>query len=98
VAAAERVGGVRGAAHLQTRAEEIQSVLRGEHLGLSDTLAEAYGASVRSLVAVLTTMVDQVRVVGGGLGRHSELRSSPASPASVRFSERARAGRCRCRR
>jgi transposase len=45
--------------NLEVRAEKIQSVLREKHLGLSDTLTDAYGTSVRSLVAVLTTMVAQ---------------------------------------
>lgn len=55
--------------NLQTRAEEISTVLRGEHLGLSDALAEAYGASVRALVAVLTTMVAQAVVLEGEVER-----------------------------
>lgn len=60
VTALRRAGRQR---NLQTRAEEIQAVLRAEHLGLSETLSEAYGASVRALVAVLTTMVDQAAVL-----------------------------------
>lgn len=55
--------------NLQTRAEEISTVLRGEHLGLSDALAEAYGASVRALVAVLTTMAAQAVVLEGEVER-----------------------------
>lgn len=55
--------------NLQTRAEKIQSVLGGEHLGLSDTLADAYGVSVKSLVAVLTTMVAQAATLEGEVER-----------------------------
>ncbi|HET7736076.1 MAG TPA: IS110 family transposase [Nocardioidaceae bacterium] len=55
--------------NLQTRAEEIATVLRAEHLGLSDALTEAYGLSVRSLVAVLTTMVAQAAALEGEVER-----------------------------
>lgn len=55
--------------NLQARAEQIMTALRGEHLGLSDTVAEAYGVSVRSLVAVLTTMVAQTAVLEGEVAR-----------------------------
>lgn len=46
--------------NLHTRAEEISTVLRAEHLGLTAALTEAYGVSARSLVAVLTTMAAQI--------------------------------------
>lgn len=55
--------------NLQARAEEISTVLHAEHLGLSDALTDAYGASVKSLVAVLTTMVEQVQVLEGEVER-----------------------------
>jgi transposase len=55
--------------NLQARAEEILTVLRAEHLGLSDALTEAYGLSIRSLVAVLTTMVTQTAVLEGEVER-----------------------------
>jgi transposase len=45
---------------IEKRAEEILQSLRGEHLGLSAALSEAYGMSVRSLVVVITTMAEQV--------------------------------------
>ena len=51
--------------NLQTRAEEILSVLRAEHLGLSDALTDAYGVSARSLVAVLTTIAAQATALEG---------------------------------
>jgi transposase len=45
--------------NLQSRAEEILGALRAEQLELPEALTEAYGLSVRSMVAVLTTLVDQ---------------------------------------
>ena len=44
---------------LQSRAEEILGILHSEQLELPEALTEAYGVSVRSMVAVLTTMVAQ---------------------------------------
>jgi hypothetical protein len=55
--------------NLQARAEEIATVLRAEHLELSEALTEAYGISLRSLVAVLTTMVAQAAVLEGEVER-----------------------------
>lgn len=55
--------------NLQTRAEQLQAVLRAEHLGLSDALTEAYGISVQSLVAVLSTMTAQAGALEGEVER-----------------------------
>lgn len=55
--------------NLQTRAEEISAVLRGEHLALSDALADAYGASVKSLAIVLSAMVAQIMILEGEVER-----------------------------
>jgi hypothetical protein len=55
--------------NLQARAEEISTVLRTEHLELSDALAGAYGISVRSLVAVLTAMAAQAAALEGEVAR-----------------------------
>ena len=49
--------------NLQPRAEEILTALHTEQLGLPEALSEAYGVSVRSLVAVLTTVVAQAATV-----------------------------------
>lgn len=57
--------------NLQARAEEISTALRAEHLGLPDALTEAYGVSVRSLVAVLTTMVTPAAALEGEVERCS---------------------------
>lgn len=45
--------------NIATRAEQIRAALHREQLQLSATLSQAYGISVRSLVAVLTAMVTQ---------------------------------------
>ena len=70
--------------NLQTRAEEIATVLRAEHLGLSEALTEAYGVSVRSLVAVLTTMVVQAAALEGEVarcfGRHPDAEIITSQP------------------
>jgi len=55
--------------NLQTRADQILTALTNEHLGLSDALAEAYGISVESLVAVLTAMVAQAAALEGEVER-----------------------------
>lgn len=49
--------------NVQSRAEEILTALHTEQLGLPEALSEAYGVSVRSLVAVLTTVVAQAATV-----------------------------------
>jgi transposase len=58
VAVLRRAGRQR---NLERRAEQILTALRTEQLGLSEALTEAYGVSVRSLVAVIITMADQVQ-------------------------------------
>jgi len=59
---------------LQAKAERIQAALRAPHLGQSPAVTAAYAASVRALVAVLTTIDAQVndlqREVGAYFGEH----------------------------
>ena len=61
----------------------IVEALGSEQLGLSGALTSAYGASVRSIVAVITTMVEQIGVleaeVNRCVGRHpdAEITSQP---------------------
>jgi transposase len=56
------------------KAERIQTALRAPHLGQPAAVATAYAASVRALVAVLTTIDVQVQSlqqeVGAHFGRH----------------------------
>lgn len=70
--------------NLQTRAEEISTVLRAEQLGLSDALTEAYGISVRSMVAVLTTMAAQTVALEAEVercfGRHPDAEIITSQP------------------
>lgn len=55
--------------NIDRRVEEILRVLRGEQLGLPAALTEAYGASVRSLVTVISAMVEQVTVLEAEVSR-----------------------------
>ena len=59
---------------VQAKAERIQAALRAPHLGQPSAVTAAYAASVRALVAVLTTVDAQVeslqREVGAYFGRH----------------------------
>lgn len=55
--------------NVDTRADQIRAALHGEQLGLSAALTAAYGASVRSLVAVIVAMVEQVTVLEAEVSR-----------------------------
>jgi hypothetical protein len=55
--------------NIDTTAQKIVTALRTEQLSLSDTLAAAYGASVRALVAVTTEMVTQTSVLEAEVNR-----------------------------
>ena len=55
--------------NIDKQADLILQALHGEQLGLSVALTAAYGASVRSLVAVITTMVEQTEVLEGEVHR-----------------------------
>jgi transposase len=55
--------------NLDTTAARIVQTLRSQQLGLPEALTHAYGASVRSLVAVLTTMVEQIGVLEAEVNR-----------------------------
>jgi transposase len=59
-AALRRAGRQR---NLERRAEQIRGALRTEQLDLSEALTDAYGVSVRSLVAVISAMVGQVHTL-----------------------------------
>ncbi len=59
-AALRRAGRQR---NVEPRAQQILEALRSEQLGLSPALTAAYGASVGSLVAVITEMVKQTTVL-----------------------------------
>jgi transposase len=65
-AALRRAGRQR---NIDTTAVRIVDALRSDQLGLSAMLADAYGASVRSIVAVITTMVEQIGVLEAEVNR-----------------------------
>lgn len=58
------------------KASAIQQVLRSEHLGQPDAVTAAYAATVRSLVAILTTVNTEIatleREVKAHFGRHPD--------------------------
>lgn len=55
--------------NIDATAARIVQALRAEQLGLSPALTTAYGASIRSLVAVTTTMAEQVGVLEAEVSR-----------------------------
>lgn len=70
--------------NIDTQAVRILEALRGEQLALSDALTNAYGASVGSLVAVITTMVEQVAAleteVSRCFGQHPDAEILTSQP------------------
>jgi hypothetical protein len=74
--------------HIPARTDAILAALRGEHLGQPATLTAAYAVTVRSLVAVLVTLNEQVRFLEAQVkehfGRHPDAeiyRSQPGMAA-----------------
>lgn len=65
-AALRRAGRQR---NIDATAVRIVEALRSEQLTLSDAITAAYGASVRSIVAVITTMVEQIGVLEAEVDR-----------------------------
>jgi len=65
-AALRRAGRQR---NIDRRAGQILDALRTDQLGLSDALTTAYAASVRALLAVITTMAAQVDVLEAEVNR-----------------------------
>jgi len=54
--------------NIDTRATQILEALRSDQLGLFDALTSAYGVSVRSIVAVIMSMFEQIAVPDGFAG------------------------------
>jgi transposase len=65
-AALRRAGRQR---NIDQRAGQIRAALRSEQLGLPETLTAAYGASVRALLTVITTIAAQVDVLEAEVNR-----------------------------
>ena len=72
------------------KATAILAALRSEQLGQPPAVTAAYAVTARSLIAVITTLNEQVKVleeqVRAHFGRHRTLRSTCPSPESGRFS------------
>jgi transposase len=70
--------------HVQDRTGAILAALRGEHLGQPAALTAAYAATVRSLVAVLVTLNEQVRLLEAQVkehfGRHPDAEIYQSQP------------------
>jgi transposase len=56
--------------HVPAKTDAILAALRGEHLGQPAALTAAYAATVRSLVAVLVTLNEQVRLLEAEVRQH----------------------------
>jgi transposase len=74
--------------HIADKTDAILAALRGQHLGQPPALTAAYAATVRSLIAVITTLNEQVRTLQGQVedhfGRHPDAeiyRSQPGMGA-----------------
>jgi transposase len=66
------------------KTDAILAALRGEHLGLATELTAAYAATARSLIAVITTLNDQVKIleeqVRDHFGRHPDAEIYQSQP------------------
>ena len=56
--------------NIPDRATAILAALRGEHLGQPGALTAAYAATVRALLAVITTLNEQVKILQGQVEEH----------------------------
>ncbi|HUC23127.1 MAG TPA: IS110 family transposase [Streptosporangiaceae bacterium] len=56
--------------NIKDKTDAILAALRGEHLGQPEILTAAYAATVRSLIAVITTLNEQVKTLQGQVGEH----------------------------
>jgi transposase len=66
------------------KTDAILAALRGEHLGLPAPLTAAYAATARSLIAVITTLNEQVKIleeqVRDHFGRHPDAEIYQSQP------------------
>lgn len=56
--------------NIPDKATAILAALRGEQLGQPPALTAAYAATVRSLIAVIATLNEQVKILQGQVGEH----------------------------
>jgi len=70
--------------NIKDKTDAILAALRGEHLGQPPALTAAYAATVRSLIAVLTTLNEQVKTleeqVREHFGRHPDAEIYQSQP------------------
>ena len=70
--------------NIKDKTDAILAALRGEHLGQPPALTTAYAATVRSLIAVLTTLNEQVKTleeqVREHFGRHPDAEICQSQP------------------
>jgi transposase len=55
---------------IDTKTTGIQAALRGQQLGRHEVITGAYAATTRSIVAVLTTLNEQIKVLQGQVEEH----------------------------
>jgi hypothetical protein len=69
---------------IAAKAERIQAVLRAAHLGQPEVVTAAYAASVRALIAVLSTLNEQVKTLQGQVeayfGQHPDAEIITSQP------------------
>ena len=56
--------------NIKDKTDAILAALRGEHLGQPEVLTAAYAATARSLIAVIITLNEQVKILQGQVGEH----------------------------
>jgi transposase len=56
--------------NIPDKATAILAALRGEHLGQPEVLTAAYAATVRALIAVITALNEQVKILQGQVEEH----------------------------
>jgi transposase len=56
--------------NIPERATAILAALRGDHLGQPEVLTAAYAATARALLAVITTLNEQVKILQGQVEEH----------------------------
>src|SRR5580692_7887398 len=59
-----------GGRKIPSHAAAILAALRAEHLGQLEVLAAAYAATVRSLIALIITLNEQVKILQGQVEEH----------------------------
>jgi transposase len=56
--------------NIPEKATAVLAALRGQHLGQPEILTAAYAATVRSLIAVITTLNEQAKILQGQVEEH----------------------------